>query len=453
MGEMVICGTYFTSASVDRVVAHKNYLICIDHHGVITRTLPPQDGEYQQILTEAKAAGQLVELEENQYLLPGFIDLHVHAPQWPQAGLALDLPLAEWLNHYTFPLEARFKYPDFATTVYHSFVHELLSQGTTTAMMFGTIHNAANLILAKQSAVQGLRAFIGQVVMDNPDQTPDYYRNESAATALRATERFIHQVQSLQAQTATTLVPVITPRFVPSCTDETLKGLGELAHRYDLPVQSHLSESNWEHGYAIERFGQHDANVMDRFHLLTKKAVMAHGTQLTVTDQQLLRQRHTTIAHCPISNIYFGNGVLPVKRLLAAGNRVGMGCDISGGYSPSLYHNIRQAVKSSQMLEDGVDSRQPVASRGVAKSRLTMPNAFYLATVGGAQALGLATGRIALGYQADFQIVNAHHALMKLTMADIFQRLMYQTERHDIQRVYVGGKLVYERNEEENIHG
>ncbi|MGK4105919.1 guanine deaminase [Limosilactobacillus vaginalis] len=446
MENIVIHGTYFTSKNVNEVEFHEDHLICIDRSGTITRTLSPVDAEYSQILNDARQAGRLIELKPNQYLLPGFIDLHVHAPQWPQAGLALELPLADWLNHYTFPLEAKFADSHYARRVYQDFVHQLLSHGTTTAMMFGTIHNDANVELARQSVTQGLRAFVGQVVMDNPDQTPEYYRNSSAKEALESTEKFIHTMLGLQQQTNSTVVPVITPRFVPSCTDEALEGLGDLAKKYDLPVQSHLSESNWEHGYAIERYGIHDTAVMDHFHLLTNRSIMAHGTQLQDDDLLTLRNRQTTIAHCPISNIYFGNGVLPVKKLFSLGNRMGIGSDISGGYSPSLYHNIRQAVKSSQMLEDGVDSRKKADERGVKDSRITMPNAFYLATVGGAQALHLKTGKLEEGYQADFQIVNGHPALMKMTSADIFQRLMYQTEQQDIQEVYVAGKRVYGKN-------
>lgn len=443
MNSLVIQGTYFSAGTVDQLKIGVNNLVCIDDQGMIERVLTPQERDYQVILQEAKKRGNLLKLGNHQYLLPGFIDLHVHAPQWPQAGLALDLPLEEWLNHYTFPLEAKFKNPAFATKVYHSFVHELLSQGTTAAMMFGTIHNKANMILARQAATQGLRAFIGQVVMDNPAETPTYYRNQSAKAALVATEKFIHTMGDLQATTATDVVPVITPRFVPSCTDEALQGLGDLARKYDLPVQSHLSESNWEHGYAIDRFGMHDTAVMDHFHLLTSRAVMAHGTQLTSDDWQVLRQHQTAIAHCPISNVYFGNAVLPVKRLLGLHNRLGMGSDISGGYSPSIYHNLRQAVQSSQELQDGVDNQLVPADRGVAGSRITMTNAFYLATVGGAAALHLKTGKIVPGYQADFQVVNAHPALVDLGLQDVFQRLMYQTEQSDIESVYVGGSRVY----------
>jgi guanine deaminase len=188
----------------------------------------------------------------------------------------------------------------------------------------------------------------------------------------------------------------------------------------------------------------HDAVTLDHFGLLTHRAVMAHGTQLTHEDMGLLKERQTALAHCPISNAYFGNGVLPVHYLLAAGNRLGLGSDISGGYTPSLYHNIRQAVKSSRMLEDGVDSKRPASERGVAASRITVTNAFYLATVGGARALNIKSGQIKAGYRADLQVVSAHSSFTPLSTQDVFERLLYQTEAADIRGVYVNGHLVYE---------
>lgn len=130
--------------------------------------------------------------------------------------------------------------------------------------------------------------------------------------------------------------------------------------------------------------------------------------------------------------------------MLKLGNKLGLGSDISGGYTPSLYHNARQAVKSSQQLTDGVDNHLPAEHRGVPESRITMANAFYLATRGGAQALHLKAGVIQEGYAADLQVVRMHRALMPLTTADIFQRLMYQTEQTDICHVFVGGREVYQ---------
>ena len=443
MESLVIRGNAFTAQDEYHVQPLNDCLVCVDAAGWIERVLLPADDDYDRVLANARQHHRLRALAEDEYLLPGFIDLHVHAPQWPQAGLALDRPLADWLNVYTFPLEARFSDQVFAGKVYQDFVKTLLAHGTTTAMMFGTIHVDANMVLADECRRQGLRGYVGQVTMDNPEQTPDYYRDHSAEDALAASEQFIQRVQA-SPDPDSLVTPVITPRFVPSCTDAALAGLGRLAAKYDLPIQSHVSESNWESQYAIDRFGMHDAEVLNRFGLLTSRAVMAHGTQLTGGDMQLLRKQQTAIAHCPISNIYFGNGVLPVHQLLAMGNRVGLGSDISGGYTPSLYHNIRQAVKSSRMLTDGVDSRRPAAQRGVADSQITAATAFYLATAGGAQALKLAAGRIAVGCRADLQVVCAQRMWKRMSDADVFERLMYQTEAADIKGVYVNGHLVYE---------
>lgn len=435
----VIHGPLFTSVDQNHVQALDEALVTIDDSGYIDQVLTIKDGDFQAVLQDADKKGILTELSSGDYLLPGFIDLHEHAPQWPQAGLALDRPLADWLNVYTFPLEAKYTDIDFARRVYHNLVHEFLAQGTTTVLMFGTIDLGPNLELVDQCRCQGLRAFVGQVVMDNPDQTPEYYRNASAKGALSATEQFIQRVQD-----GDDLVkPAITPRFVPSCTDEALAGLGRLAAKYNLLIQSHLSESNWEHQYAIDRFGQHDAEVLTHFGLLNDRSVMAHATQLTYNDQKLVKQQGAAIAHCPISNIYFGNGVLPVKKLLAQGIKVGLGCDLSGGYSPSLYHNIRAAIKSSQMLTDGVDSRLAAKQRGVANSRISASTAFYLATVGGAQALHINSGQIAPGKLADLQVVSAKPALIPLSPQDVFERLMYQTERENVEAVWVNGKCCY----------
>ncbi len=208
---LVIEGSFF-SASKSTVVNYKHHsLISIDQNGMIDRVINEHQEDYDQVRKRADHAGRLIELQPDEYLLPGFIDLHVHAPQWPQAGLALDRPLNEWLNHYTFPLEARYQDSQFAQHVYEQLVPELLANGTTTALYFGTIHNSANLILAKAAVKFGQRAFIGKVAMDNPEQTPSYYRDESSQAALSQTDEFIQKMESLQQQTGGHITPVITP--------------------------------------------------------------------------------------------------------------------------------------------------------------------------------------------------------------------------------------------------
>nr|WP_225972251.1 guanine deaminase [Companilactobacillus allii] len=428
----------FSSVSFDKADFSPKVLTCIDQSGLIDRIISVDEPDYKSVKQTAENLNILHPIPKGSYLLPGFIDLHVHAPQWPQAGLALDKPLDEWLQKYTFPLEVKYKDLNFAKENYTGLVNELLENGTTTVLYFGSIHTDANLVLADICAEAGQRAFIGKVAMDNPTQTPEYYRDSSSKESLEQTELFINRLLDKQKKTGAELTPVITPRFVPSCTDETLAGLGNLAKKYDLPIQSHCSESIWEDHYAIERFNLRDTQVLDKFHLLTSKSIMAHATQLNDSDLELFKQRNTAIAHCPISNVYFGNSVLPVKHIHEKNINMGMGTDISGGFSPSIYRNIQQSVMSSQMLQDNSHS----------DSRISATNAFYLATIGGAKALHIKTGQISVGYKADFQIVtDQYFNSMSNEPQDVFERLIYHTTKSEINEVYVSGKQVINRGE------
>lgn len=434
----VLQGTYFTAETPDNVTSNQEALIVINDDGTIDQIVQPNDASYHQLQAMAQQQGKLVVCGPQQVILPGFVDLHLHAPQWPQAGLALDRPLANWLNDYTFPLEAKFANSAYAKLVYRDLVHEILRNGTTTVLFFGSIHLTANLILAQECLAQGLRSAIGKVVMDNPDQTPAYYRDASSSQAIEATITFIQQLRQLGQGSPIAPIPVITPRFVPACQPATLRRLGALAAQEDLLIQSHLSESIWEHQYAIDHYQQHDAAVLDQAGLLTDKAIMAHASQLTATDEQLVLKRQTAIAHCPISNAFFANGTLATKRLMEQGVKLGLGSDISGGYSISIYDNLRQAVMSSQMRTDGVTN----LDHGEPQSRITMLNAFYLATVGGGSALHLPIGRLEPGYQADLQIVNERFSNPNDNPTERLERLLYQTHAEDIDRVMVNGQFV-----------
>ena len=439
----VLQGSYYTAIDENQVGYQANSLVCIDDEGTIARIVLAEDNDYQVIVNDARQQGTLVTLSDDQVLLPGFIDLHVHAPQWPNAGLALDRPLYEWLEEYTFPLEAKFKDAKYAHLVYDNLVETLLANGTTTALYFGSVDNTGNLELVKSCLTHHQRGFVGKVVMDNPEQTPAYYRDESATAALNETENFIHEVANLNENQTIPVTPVITPRFLPSCTDDVLAGLGKLASKYDLPIQSHCSESDWENGYALATHGKRDATVLDEFGLLTDKSVMAHGTLLNGEDIQRFKDRGVGIAHCPISNVYFGNAVLPAKKLLSENVKVGMGTDISGGYDPSVYQNIRQAIMSSRLLNDGVDNEITPDLRGKHDAAITAKNAFYMATVGGAKSLNLATGQIKEGYIADLQIVHAKYPTFgQQVPEDTFEKLMYQTTVSEIDHVMTQGVFV-----------
>lgn len=448
----IFIGTAFTSESPKKVSILKDYLFFINHAGMLEKMVSPQDEDYGQLIETYKNNENFQPLAEGQFLLPGFIDLHVHAPQWAQSGTAQDLPLYDWLNTYTFPLEAKYSDLDFAKDVYEHLVDTLLANGTTTALYFATVHKEASILLAEICAQKGQRGLVGKVVMDVPEQNPSYYRDQNAETAVADTEEFILAVKELAKTVKQGVYPVVTPRFIPSCTDEALKGLGELARKYDTHIQSHCSESDWAHNYVQERFNKHDAFALNEFGLLNDKSVMAHSNFLDDEDAALFSETGTAIAHCPISNAYFANSVLPLSRFKSMGIDIGLGTDISAGATPSLYDTAKQAVVSSRMLEDGVDAKLPAHERGAANSRITINEAFYFATAGGGESLSLPIGRIQEGYTWDVQIIDTKATAARLPifdpnedLYDIFQKIMYNVRPENIYEVWVQGERVHSR--------
>lgn len=445
-------GTAFSGISPKEIRILKDYLFCVNTDGMIEKIVAPEDSEYQPLLEAYQGKSNFHRLAEGQYFLPGFIDLHVHAPQWAQSGTALDIPLYDWLNTYTFPLESKFSDLDFAREVYEDVVDTLLANGTTTALYFATVHKEASLLLAEICVKKGQRGLVGKVVMDDPEQNPDIYRDPDTGTALADTEEFILAVKALAKSAKQGVYPVVTPRFIPSCTDEALQGLGELAAKYDTHVQSHCSESDWAHGYVRDRFQKNDAFALHDFGLLRDKSVMAHCNFLSDDDAQLFADTGTAIAHCPISNAYFANSVIPVAHFHEKGVEIGLGSDISGGFSPSLFDNVRQAVISSRMLEDGVNAALPAQERGVPNSRLTIHEAFYLATAGGGESLSLPIGRIQENYAWDVQVIDTKLPSAKLpifneneALDDVFQKIMYLARPEHIREVWVQGEKVHSR--------
>lgn len=448
--KLVVKGTAFSSIDSKHVKVFEDSLFCISEAGMIAKIISPEQKEYGATIQEYSTKNKFQELAPDQYILPGFIDLHIHAPQWAQAGTALDLPLYEWLNTYTFPLEAKFSDVQFAEQVYSDLVSQLIRNGTTTALYFATVHREASLKLAEICSQKGQRGLVGKVVMDDQDQNPEYYRDASAESALAETELFIQEVLELNKQTSQGVYPVVTPRFIPSCTDDSLKGLGALAAKYDIHIQSHCSESDWAHTFVQERLGKNDAFALNDFGLITEKSVMAHCGFLSDDDMILFAEKGTAVAHCPISNAYFGNAVTPIARLLHDYQvETGLGSDISGGFSPSLFDNIRQAVMSSRMLNDGVDKDCCSEKRGVSGSSITLNEAFYLATAGGGESLSLPIGKLAVDYIWDVQIVNTKELPLfsdEEPLLTIFQKMLYLTRPESIDEVWVQGKKVYDKN-------
>jgi guanine deaminase len=424
-------------------------LISVRADGTISAIVRHASREARSEIERLEARGALVRTQAGQYLLPGMVDLHVHAPQWPQLGKALDLPLEEWLQAYTFPLEARYADAAFAGSEYESLVDGLLANGTTTALYFGTIHLPATQRLADICLRRAQRALIGRVAMDNPEECPDFYRDASAASAEAQTRAFIDYVRAMPGNEAALVKPVITPRFIPSCTDVLLRSLGALARESGCHVQTHCSESDWEHQYVLGRYGITDTAALDRLGLLGRHTVLAHGNFVSDKDLALIGTRGAGIAHCPLSNVYFSDAILPLRHLLAQGIHVGLGTDIAGGASPSILENARHAVIASRYLEAGVDPGLSRAQRRRPDSRIDALSAFWLATAGGGIALDLPIGVFKEGFQFDALLIEGGSDRSNLRLqpldspADLVQKIIYHAGRSNIREVWVANRRVH----------
>jgi guanine deaminase len=404
--------------------------ISIDDAGQITAATPAGPDDLADITLPPKIV-----------LLPGLIDTHIHAPQWPQLATALDRPLEEWLFDHTFPLETRFADLSFATRVWESMVPALLANGTTTAVYHASRHEPATTALAAACLRHGQRAFVGRVAMDHPTGTPEWYRDVSATASIAASERSIAEIRALDGR-ANLVEPIVTPRFIPACTDAALQGLGELAGSTKTRIQTHCSESDWEHDYVLDRHGMTDTESLDRFGLVRDHTVLAHATHLTPDDRSRLISHGAGVSHCPLSNAYFSDAVFPARRSIEAGLRVGLGTDIAGGAGGAVLGECAHAVTSSRVLESGVDIARPHADRGIADSRIDITTAFWMATLGGADLLGIPSGLLVPGRVFDAIAVDLTDLGIWPELDDdprTFEKVVRRANASAIRRVWVDG--------------
>lgn len=446
LNKIAIQGNAFYSLNFDEIKYVKNGIFCINEQGFIDHVYEEDDADYESIRLDFLENGKLKILSDSEVMLPGFVDLHIHASQWPQAGTALDRPLETWLGEYTFPLESQFKDLDFANEVYRDVINTTLKHGTTTALYFATLDRAPSTLLARLCGELGQRGLVGKVVMDDPEGNPEFCRDASPEESVKETEKFINEVLEFKDLYKQKVYPVVTPRFIPSCTPESLEGLAKLAKKYDLHIQTHCSESDWAHQFVKEKYGMNDAQALDKFGLITRKTIVAHAPFLEEEDLKLFVEKKSSIAHSPLSNAYFANSVLPLKDFTDKGVSIGMATDISGGYSPSMYQAIRQSVISSRMLQDGVNPSLKSEERGRANSAITLNNALYTATVGGGIALDLPIGKLEKGYAFDVQIVDIENNIPRFypdkKTEDLLHKVLLLTESTNIKEVWIQGNRV-----------
>jgi guanine deaminase len=326
-------------------------------------------------------------------------DTHLHASQYPNVGLFGKTTLLDWLNTYTFPLEASLADPAKARAVYARCVRKTLSHGTTCAAYYATVDVASTNLLADLCLAAGQRALVGRVCMDS-SLSPEWYRDGSAEEGLARARESVEYIERVDAGRGL-VRPVITPRFAPSCSREMLEGLGRLAAETGLPVQTHISENVGEIQMVKEMFeGVGDgsyAGVYDAFGLLTERTILAHGVHLREGEVKLIKERGSKVSHCPCSNSSITSGEARVRWLMDRGITCGLGTDMSGGYSPSVLEAARQALLVSRH----------VAMKGDDAAKLSVEEVLYLATRGGAAVVGLEgkVGGFEVGMHWDAQLI------------------------------------------------
>lgn len=415
--------------------------------------------------TDLRRAATIRDIPHPQFIIPGFVDTHTHAPQYVNAGRGLGMPLLDWLNTYTFPAEAKFADRAHARRLYELVVKRTLMNGTTSCCYFATIHLEGTMELVKAVQDAGQRAIIGKVNMDR--NSPDYYV-ESTDASIEDTQRFLDAVISLNNPL---ISPIITPRFVPTCSEKLLSSLASMARKHDtVGIQSHVSENIGEVRWISELHPDLPSycSVYDAFGLLTPRTIMAHGIYLTDEELSLLSKRGCSVSHCPTSNFSLTSGTLDLRRLLRHGIRVGLGTDISGGYSPSMLSAIRNAVIASSVTHvsklnahlrpdcsnlltfDQVTEQQD-RDEDQDDSALSFGEAFHLATLGGAESLGLGkrVGNFEVGKDFDALIVDPGAAGTPFdvipgedTILDTFQKFLFLGDDRNLSDIFVCGKKV-----------
>ncbi len=388
-------------------------------------------GEAADILVQLPARVQ-VEEYPHHLIIPGFIDTHIHFPQTEMIA-AFGEQLLSWLNTYTFPTEQKFDDPEYAANIAEVFLKELLRNGTTTALVFGTVHPASVDAFFTAARQRGLRMIAGKVMMDRnaPDALCD-----SADTGYSESRQLIerwHGVDRLQY--------AVTPRFAPTSTREQLAKAGQLLQEFDqLYLHTHLAENPDEVAWVQALFPEanHYLDVYDRAGLLGRRSVFAHGIHLCDSECERLAQTGSAIAHCPTSNLFLGSGLIDLPKLQQHGVTVGLGTDVGGGTSFSMFKTMDEAYKIQQLRGGKLDPFQ----------------ALYLATLGGATALDLQEriGSFKLGNEADFVVLDLYATpLLKFrtpycdSLRDLLFVLNTLGDDRVVARTYSLGRCVHAR--------
>ncbi|KAL7802495.1 hypothetical protein V8C44DRAFT_281678 [Trichoderma aethiopicum] len=484
--KLLLLGTFVHSQTPQALDIFHSAGIAVDAEGkiaAIERDAPDLSEAKARLLERLgwdEAEVDVTQAADGQFFFPGFIDTHIHAAQYANAGIFGKSSLLDWLETYTFPLEASLSDLSKARRVYARCIRRTLSHGTTTAAYFATVDVAATNLLADLCLSMGQRAFVGRVCMDRAEiVNPAYYRDASTEASLKATQQTIEHVRRIDPG-FDLVSPILTPRFAPSCTREVMAGLAQIHRETGLPIQTHLSENAGEIKLVAQLFPETSSytDVYHRAGLLTPRTVLAHAVHLSEEEADVLASKGAKVSHCPCSNTSLTSGAARVRWLWDKGVDVGLGTDVSGGYSHSILEAARQAAMVSRHVAMNVDISHEdaaVAEEMTAKEKervkLTVEEVLYLATRGGAKCVGLEdkVGGFEVGMEWDAQLVALSHVrddgeLLHLHddaegeedhgFVDVFgweswddrvAKWLYNGDDRNTKRVWVKGRLVHRR--------
>lgn len=349
-------------------------------------------GKIQAIAPYAEIRAQYPDLlitdYTNHLIIPGLIDTHIHFPQMEMIA-AYGEQLLTWLNTYTFPTEAQFKDPTYAAHVAEQFLTELLRNGTTTALVFATVHPESVEAFFTAAQARRLRMISGKVLMDR--HAPDNLR-DTPEQAYHDSKALIEKWHGCDR-----LLYAVTPRFAATSSPEQLQVAGQLLAEFpDVYLHTHLSENTDEVAWVRELFPDHEnyLDVYDRAGLVGDRSIFAHGVQLSPAEFARLSVTEAAIAFCPTSNLFLGSGLFKLEQAKNPDQpvKLGLGTDIGAGTSFSLLQTSNEAYKVAQLRRQTLSPFQ----------------ALFLATLGGAQALNLdpLLGNFNPGKEADFIILD-----------------------------------------------
>ncbi len=417
MSVQIHYGDILYSETKEKLITHNASYIVVKE-GVVEGIYKQLPRQYKDIPVTDHGRGVII---------PAFSDLHVHASQYNERGLGMDCLLNDWLNDYTFPQEAKFKDLEYAANAYDAFVDELIKNGTFHVVALATIHRPATNYLFKKLEEKGLYAYVGKVGMDM--NSPDYLC-ETTEEYLKDTEEYLKEHMG-----ATKVKPIITPRFAPTCTKELMYGSGELAKKYGVGMQTHVVESIWEAGAALECHpgNTSDSGIYEKAGLLGNGPnVFAHVIFPTEDDIRVMKQYKAVAVHCPHATNNVIAGIMPLNTLQEQGVDVALGTDVGGGHTMALYKQISKAVQLSKLKEFYEPENKSI----------NFANAFYCATKVGGSIFGK-VGSLEPGYRFNALVIDGmEDKNIQLTPAERVERFCYIGDDRNIVARFIDGREI-----------